>query len=120
MPNNSDPMNIDLTPEYRKNLKNLAKKYRNIRSDTQSAIAELQNGSVLGDRLVGFGSNLYVYKVRVKNSDIQKGKSAGYRIIYLLESESSILLLTIYSKSEQEDITVAQIQSILDYFYGSE
>jgi mRNA-degrading endonuclease RelE of RelBE toxin-antitoxin system len=120
MPNNSDVMNIDLTPEYRKNLKNLAKKYQNIRADTQSAIAELQQGNLLGDRLAGFGSNVYVYKVRVKNSNIQKGKSAGYRIIYLLESLTSILLLTIYSKSEQEDITDAQIQSILDNFYASE
>ncbi|CDM98179.1 conserved hypothetical protein [Limnospira indica PCC 8005] len=110
-------MNIYFTPEYRDNLKKLAKKYRNIRSDTQGLIEELQKGSVLGDRLSGFGDHLYVYKVRAKNSNIQKGKSAGYRIIYLLESETSILLLTIYSKSEQEDITKEQIKSILDNFH---
>ena len=120
MPNNSDLTNIDLTPEYRKNLKKLAKKYRNIRSDTHSVIAELQQGNLLGYRFAGFGSNFYVYKVRVKNSNIQKGKSAGYRIIYLLESETSILLLTIYSKSEQEDITVDQIKAILDDYSGNE
>ena len=74
MPNNSNLIDIDLTPEYRKSLKNLAKKYRNIRSDTQTVIAELQQGNLLGDRLAGFGSNIYVYKVRVKNSNIQKGK----------------------------------------------
>jgi len=58
--------------------------------------------------------------VRAKNSNIQKGKSGGYRIIYLLESETSILLLTIYSKSEQEDITTEQIKSILDNFEEAE
>ncbi len=100
MPNNSGFVNIDLTPEYRKNLKNLAKKYRNIRSDIQSVIEQLQGGNLLGDRLAGFGIELYIYKVRVKNSNIKKGKSAGYRLIYLVESETSILLLTIYSKSE--------------------
>ncbi len=58
--------------------------------------------------------------MRAKNSNIQKGKSGGYRIIYLLESETSILLLTIYSKSEQEDITTEQIKSILDNFEEAE
>lgn len=33
MQNSSGSMNIDLTPEYQKNLKYLAKKYRRIRSD---------------------------------------------------------------------------------------
>ncbi|MCT7991584.1 type II toxin-antitoxin system RelE family toxin [Laspinema olomoucense] len=120
MPNNPEFVNIDLTPEYRNSLKKLAKKYRNIRSDTQVVIEALQQGSRLGDRLSGFGANLYVYKVRAKNSNIQKGKSGGYRIIYLLESETSILLLTIYSKSEQEDMTTEQIQTILEDLYESE
>jgi mRNA-degrading endonuclease RelE of RelBE toxin-antitoxin system len=108
MPNDSEFVKIDF----------LAKKYRNIRSDLQPVIAELQQGNRLGDRLVGFGSNIYIYKVRVANSNIQKGKSAGYRIIYLLESETSILLLTIYSKSQQEDIEVEvdDIQTILNNF----
>jgi mRNA-degrading endonuclease RelE of RelBE toxin-antitoxin system len=82
MPNNPEIVNIDLTPEYRNNIKQLATKYRNIRSDTQGLIAELQQGSQLGDRLSSFGENLFVYKVRAKNSNIQKGKSGGDRIIY--------------------------------------
>ncbi|MBD2135427.1 hypothetical protein H6F47_24145 [Sphaerospermopsis sp. FACHB-1094] len=54
-----------------------------------------------------------VFKVRVKNSNIQKGKSAGYRIIYQVESPTSVLLLTIYSKSYLEDITPQEIKNIL-------
>jgi len=120
MLNNSHLINIDLTPEYRKNLKYLAKKYRNIRSDTRSVIEDLQKGIIVGDRLTGFGSEIYVYKLRVKNSNIQKGKSAGYRLIYLLESATSILLLTIYSKAEKEDITIGDINSILGEYFGEE
>ncbi|KHG39835.1 MULTISPECIES: type II toxin-antitoxin system RelE/ParE family toxin [Aphanizomenon] len=120
MQNDSFLINIDLTPEYQINLKHLAKKYRNIRSDTQSFITELQKGNLLGDRLTGFNEDVYIYKARVKNSNLQKGKSAGYRVIYLLESETSILLLTIYNKSEQEDITDHEINSILDEFYRDE
>ncbi len=120
MQNNSSFRNIDLTPEYKRNLKDLAKKYRNIRSDTQPLIVELQKGEILGDRISGFGADIYIYKIRVKNSNIQKGKSGGYRLIYLLESETSILLLTIYSKSQQEDITINQIKAILAEFNENE
>ncbi len=75
MQNNSSFVNIDLTPEYKRNLKELAKKYRNIRSDTQSIIIELQKGNFLGDRLQGFGESYFIYKVRVKNSNLQKAKA---------------------------------------------
>jgi mRNA-degrading endonuclease RelE of RelBE toxin-antitoxin system len=43
-------------------------------------IEKLQSGEVLGDRLSGL--DIVVFKVRFKNSDIQKGKSGGYRLIY--------------------------------------
>ncbi|WP_309225534.1 type II toxin-antitoxin system RelE/ParE family toxin [Sphaerospermopsis sp. LEGE 08334] len=91
----------------------LAKKYRNIRSDTQAIIEQIQIGNFLGDRISGLGENYIVFKVRVKNSNIQKGKSAGYRIIYQVESPTNVLLLTIYSKSDQEDITPQEIKNIL-------
>jgi len=56
--------------------------------------------------------------VRVRNSNIQKGKSAGYRLIYQVDSPTSILLLTIYSKSDREDIGVNEIRDILADFDG--
>jgi mRNA-degrading endonuclease RelE of RelBE toxin-antitoxin system len=42
--------------------------------------------------------------VRVKNSDVTRGKSGGYRIIYYLQTERERLLVAIYSKSDQGDI----------------
>ena len=116
MSNDASSIDISLTPEFKRNLKKLAKRYRNIRLDIQSIIEELQKGNFLGDRLSGY-SDQFIYKVRVKNTNIKKGKSAGYRLIYLLESETTILLLTIYSKSDQEDITVNEVQAIVDEFY---
>ncbi|MGB3190202.1 MAG: type II toxin-antitoxin system RelE/ParE family toxin [Limnoraphis sp.] len=117
---NNLPISVIFADEFEKELYRLSKKYRNIRKDVEPIIEQLQEKRLLGDRLAGFGSNLYVYKVRVKNSNIKKGKSGGYRIIYLLESETSILLLTIYSKSDQADIAVDEIQVILNDFYGNE
>ncbi|MEH2380715.1 MAG: hypothetical protein V7K27_17835 [Nostoc sp.] len=54
--------------------------------------------------------------MRVRNSSIQKGKSAGYRLIYQVESPTSILLLTIYSKSDREDIDLNEIRDIVANF----
>ncbi len=108
---------IRFADEFEKELYRLSKKYRNIQQDVKPIIQQLEQGIILGDRLSGFGSEIYVYKLRVKNSNIQKGKSAGYRLIYLLESATTILLLTIYSKAEKEDITVGDINSILGEYF---
>ena len=110
---------IDLTPEFQKNLRDLVKRYRNIRSDIQTITQDLETGNLVGDRIAGVGENYVVHKVRVRNRDIQKGKSAGYRLIYQVESDTSILLLTIYSKSDQEDIAAEEIREILGEFYES-
>lgn len=111
---------IRFADEFEKELYRLSKKYRNIKKDIQPIIRKLEQRNLLGDRLSGFGSNIYIYKVRIKNSNLKKGKSAGYRLIYLVESETSILLLTIYSKSEQADISDSQIKSIVKEFYQNE
>lgn len=116
MPNEQPIVLIDLTPEYKQNLRDLAKRFRNIRSDIQPLIEQLQQGEVVGDRIAGIGEEYIVYKVRVRNSNIQKGKSAGYRLIYQVESPTSILLLTIYSKSDREDISANEIRAIVNNF----
>jgi hypothetical protein len=54
--------------------------------------------------------------VRVQNSDIQKGKSAGYRFIYYLQTMTIVILIAIYSKSEQSDIASDRILEIIREF----
>jgi hypothetical protein len=51
MSNNTPFLQIDLTPEYKRNLRELSKKYRNIRLDTQPIIEQFQGGNFTGDRL---------------------------------------------------------------------
>lgn len=82
MPNEQPSVFIDLTPEYKQNLRDLSKRFRNIRTDVQPIIEQLQQGNILGDRIAGIGEEYVVYKARVRNSNIQKGKSAGYLLIY--------------------------------------
>ena len=108
---------IKLTSEFQRKVRNLAKKYRKIRLDLQPILAQLQSGNFVGDRLTGI--NAEVLKLRVKNSDIQKGKSGGYRLIYWVLSPAIVVLIDMYSKSEQEDIEVAEILRIIANFENS-
>ncbi|MDB9459456.1 hypothetical protein PN480_06105 [Dolichospermum circinale CS-1225] len=69
---------IRLTPEFRRKLRILAKKYRQISVNIQPTLEMLQMGEFPGDQIPGTGFT--VMKVRVKNSDIQKGKNCKYYI----------------------------------------
>jgi mRNA-degrading endonuclease RelE of RelBE toxin-antitoxin system len=105
------PVAISFTLEFKRNLRALAKKYRSIRSDIQPLIDHLLAGELPGDQVPGV--SLTIFKVRLQNSDIQKGKRSGYRCIYYLKTHHDIILVTLYSKTEQSDISTAKLRSIL-------
>ena len=105
---------IRITPEFQRKLKNLAKKYRQIPTDIQPVLEQLQVGEFLGDRIPDIGFR--VMKVRIRNSDTQKGNSGGYRLIYWISSTTLIVLLDIYSKSDREDIEIDEIRQIIKGF----
>lgn len=109
-----DIIGIEFTPEFKRNVRALSKKYRHIRSDIQPLIEQLEKGEIVGDKIPGVKYS--VFKVRILNRDIQKGKSAGYRLIYYFKSSRNIILITIYSKSDQSDISVNKIRSIINEF----
>ncbi|MFM9265602.1 type II toxin-antitoxin system RelE/ParE family toxin [Tychonema sp. BBK16] len=102
---------VEAAPTFTKNLRNLAKKYRSIRNDIQPVIEQLEQGELPGDRISGTGYD--VFKVRVINNDIQKGKSGGYRLIYYVKTENGIILLTVYTKSVQADIAADELTGII-------
>ncbi|HLO88859.1 MAG TPA: type II toxin-antitoxin system RelE/ParE family toxin [Nostocaceae cyanobacterium] len=102
---------VEASVTFNRNLRNLAKKYRSIRDDIQPILEQLQRGDLPGDKISGIGYE--VFKLRVRNSDIQKGKSGGYRLIYYVKTATGIILLTIYAKSEQADILADEIRSII-------
>ena len=102
---------VEASPTFNRNLRNLTKKYRNIRNDIQPVIEQLERGELPGDKISGIGYE--VFKLRVRNSDLQKGKTGGYRLIYYVKTVEGIILLTIYTKSEQADIAADEIRSII-------
>ena len=90
MSNKSQPISIYLTSRFKKDLSKLAKRFRSIRQDLAPLINQLQGGETPGDLISGV--KYQIFKVRLKNSDIQKGKSAGYRILYYVKKETKIVL----------------------------
>lgn len=79
---------VEYTSEFKRNLQGLAKKYCRIRSDLQPVINQLLAGQIVGTQVAGTG--YVIFKVRVRNSDIKKGKSAGYRVIYYLKKPDGL------------------------------
>jgi mRNA-degrading endonuclease RelE of RelBE toxin-antitoxin system len=112
----TDPPKIQLiaTPDFQAQLRKLAKRYRNLRNDLQPLLDDLESGNCPGDQIAGTTDT--VFKVRVKNSDIQKGKSEGYRVIYQRRDDICILLVTIYSKSDEGTLTAKEVCTIIDAF----
>ena len=107
----ASPLQVTFTPEFKRNLRQLAKKYRHIKSDVQPVIDQVASGSKPGDQVPGV--RYEVFKVRVKNSDALRGKSGGYRLIYYVKSERERVLVTVYSKTEQADIAPEEIREII-------
>jgi mRNA-degrading endonuclease RelE of RelBE toxin-antitoxin system len=102
---------VRFTVPFERRLKTLRKRYRKIRQDIQPIIDALQNGEIIGNQIAG--TDFIVFKVRAKNSDIPTGKSGGYRVIYQLLSPECILMLLIYAKSDQEDVTAEEIEDAI-------
>ncbi|CAG0928879.1 hypothetical protein TFLX_01119 [Thermoflexales bacterium] len=118
MRNELPHVQVEYTLEFKRNLGTLAKKYRHIRSDVQPIIEQIQRGSFVGDRIPG--TSYVVFKARVKNSDITKGKSAGYRLIYHIKKPNLVILVTLYSKLDQSDIAAGKIRQIMKEFDEAE
>ena len=100
---------ITFTPEFKREYKKLAKKYASLDEDMKEFIEELEENPMLGTSL---GNN--AFKIRLAISSKNKGKSGGARIItYFVTEENEIFLLSIYDKSEQDNVSDKAIKSLI-------
>ena len=111
MLNESSEVSVKFARTFKRHLRELSKKYQHIRSEKQPMIETIQSGEFPGDRIQGI--EYVVFKVRVRNRDAQKGKSSGYRLIYHLKKPGAVLLVEIYSKLDQGDISPNEIRKII-------
>ena len=94
---------------YIKSLKKLSKHYKNIQKDVDTFLDNIKSKQDLGIELK---SN--IYKTRIANSDKNKGKSAGYRLIsYFAVVNNELQLLYIYDKSKLVNLTEKELDDIV-------
>lgn len=103
--------NIKTSSLFEKELKRLAKRYHSIKSDVLSLGKSLQENPFQGTDL---GKGLR--KIRITITSKGKGKRGGARVITLTAlvatDEADVLLLTIYDKSERENISDQELEEI--------
>jgi mRNA-degrading endonuclease RelE of RelBE toxin-antitoxin system len=59
----SFPIEIRVTPDFRKQLRKLEKRYRKIKLELEPILMQIQMGDIVGDKLQGIDSE--VFKIRV-------------------------------------------------------
>ncbi len=104
------PTTVKYHPLFGKQLERLERKYRRTADEVDSLLVQLERGERPGQRIprVGYA----VYKVRLPNRAARRGKSGGFRVIYYVQFSDRVTLLTIYSKSDENDISARAIQEL--------
>ena len=99
------------TDNFEHRLKKLAKKYRSVKNDLEKLITALEEYPKQGTPI---GKDCY--KIRLTVTSKGKGKSGGARVITHLQVAGNLVyLLSIYDKSEQENISDKELIELLKY-----
>jgi mRNA-degrading endonuclease RelE of RelBE toxin-antitoxin system len=91
---------IKTTPDFEK------KSAKALTSASVEALYDyLESHPEAGDIIRGTGG---IRKLRWKTGKNNKGKSGGVRVLYYYKNEILILIITLYSKSDQDNISDAE------------
>lgn len=98
-------------PKFEKELKRLAKKFSSLKSDFSLLLQSLEKNPSQGTPL---GNECF--KIRMGIASKGKGKSGGARVITCYKIvQSTVFLLTIFDKSEQENIPDKELKELLKF-----
>ena len=104
-------MIIEYADSFLKEAKQLSKKFKLLKSDLKQAVEEIETKNDFG---VYLGFNLF--KKRIKNSSIPTGKSGGFRVIIYQQIENKIVLISIYSKTDKENLSDEELSEIIKQY----
>jgi len=80
-----------------------------IKEDLTSLITELSKNPEIGTPL---GDN--IFKVRTPNSSIPTGKRGGFRIVTYYKKDNTLYLITMYAKTQQDNILTNTLKAIFN------
>lgn len=107
---------IETIPPFSRQLKRLAKKYSSIGKDLAELGNDLSTNPIQGSSL---GNDCY--KIRLPISSKGKGKSAGARVITCVRIvNETVTLLTIFDKSDRDNISDKELKNLMKYFEEEE
>ena len=96
---------------FRREAKKLIKKYPSLKNTLAELGSQLSVDPTTGTAL---GNNCY--KIRLAIASKGKGKSGGARVItHFYVSDNTVFLLSIFDKSDQENISDSQIKALLKH-----
>ncbi len=104
-------MIVEFSDNFLKETKSLSKKFKLLKSDLRIAIDEIESSKDFGVHL-----EFNLFKKRVKNSSIPTGKSGGFRIIIYQQLENKIILISIFSKTDKENLSDDELSLALKKF----
>ena len=100
---------IELSENFKKEAKKLSKKYPSLKTELAALFINLETNPTLGTPL---GNN--IYKIRLAIASKNKGKSGGARIMsFVLVTDSTVLLFSIYNKGDKDSILDDEIKELL-------
>lgn len=102
--------NIIAVPQFKKELKKLAKKYTSIKNEFAEFLESIEQDPEQGTSL---GKNCYKIRFAIKSKG--KGKSGGARVITNIAiSDKTVYLLSIYDKSDKDSLTDKELKELLE------
>lgn len=104
--------NIELSANFKKEAKSLAKKYPSLKTELAELFTELEENPTTGTPL---GND--IYKIRLAIASKNKGKSGGARVLSFVKvTQTTVLLFSIYNKGEVDSLTDKEIKELIkDY-----
>lgn len=101
---------VKTTPKFEKELKRLVKKYVSLKTEYRELVDSLKQNPLQGTPL---GKDCF--KIRIAIASKGKGKSGGARVITFVQvHQTTVYLLTIFDKSETENIGDKELGILLD------
>ena len=101
---------IEIADRFEKEIKKLLKKFPSLKGEYASLIATLKQNPFIGTPI---GHDCY--KIRLAIASKGRGKSGGARVItHVFVTETTVYLLSIYDKSEQENISDKDLLSLVN------
>ena len=100
-------------PEFERQFKRLSKKFPSLKKEIAELAKILQTNPHHGTSI-----GQHCYKIRLSIASKAKGKSGGARVItHIVINDELVYMISIYDKSEREDISNAELKQLLNQIF---